>query len=155
MCVIEMQSDQQNPWNKLIDNETLLLEQLRVTEDVLLTLCRENLITTEELAHFRSIEDRSEKIRTLLFDVLQYQDPTFFPVFCDVLRRSNQDEIADRLDDDRAREERRDGVSVKFERRKRVHWNEEYLTRLARQIVVTFTLVLVFLIILVVLGVQP
>ena len=155
-----MELDHRNPWNRLVQNEALLLDQFRVTEDVLLTLSREKLITTEELDRIRALQDRTEKIRALLFDVLQYQDPALFPVFCDLLRKSKQDDMADLLDDDEdddndeLTEEECGKGSVEFGKR-HVGWNEEYLTSLAKQVAVTFTLVLVFVVILVFLDVQP
>jgi hypothetical protein len=72
-------------------------------------------------------------------------------------RKCKQDEVADLLDDDSddelTKEERGKG-SVQFGKR-RVQWDEKYLTDLSKQVAATFTLVLVFLVILVILDVQP
>ncbi|XP_062513318.1 uncharacterized protein LOC134189103 [Corticium candelabrum] len=146
--------EKKNPWTRLVEREALLLDQFILTEDLLSVFASENLITKDELDHLRSLHDEKEKTSTLLIDILQYQDPTLFPMFCELLRNDNQQELADSLSSESV-ESKKKLKPVRFVKRKRSRWDEKYINSLARQLGFTCVLIFVLLVMLVIFDVQP
>ena len=87
-----------DPWASLQKNFVALSKKLELNETLTSILYQEGFIDSQDYDRLRSSESHSSKVYLLLVDRLPRQSSGRYSLFCECLRKSGQDHVADILE---------------------------------------------------------